>query len=41
MSVWKSDEKLLIFASLICPSKNHFVLEVLSSIRPVFHHQMN
>ena len=21
MSVWKSDEKLLIFASLICPSK--------------------
>ena len=31
--VWKSDEKLLIFASLISPSKITFVWEVISSIR--------
>ena len=34
MSVWKSDEKLLSFASLISPSKIiNFVWEVISSIR--------
>ena len=32
MSVWKSDEKLLSFASLISPSKIFF-WEVISSIR--------
>ena len=31
MSVWKSDEKLLIFASLISPSK--IILFVISSIQ--------
>ena len=30
--LWKSDEKLLIFASLISPSKITFVWEVISSI---------
>ena len=34
LSVWKSDEKLLSFASLISPSKIiNFVWEVISSIR--------
>ena len=33
MSVWKSDEKLLIFASLLSPSKIFFSGEVISSIR--------
>ena len=32
MSVWKSDEKLLIFASLISPSKI-ILFEITSSIR--------
>ena len=33
MSVWISDEKLLIFASLISPSKKDFVWEEISNIR--------
>ena len=35
MSVWKSDEKLLIFASLISPSKiilSYVVREVIASM---------
>ena len=33
MSVWISDEKLLIFASLISPSRIIFFCEVISSIQ--------
>ena len=33
MSVWKSDEKLLIFAFLISPSKINFLEKFILSIR--------
>ena len=40
MSVWKSDEKLLIFASLISPSKNILFDKKYQEFHAVFHHQM-
>ena len=39
MSVWKSDKKLLIFASLIFPSKIILFVKY-QAIDTVFHHQM-
>ena len=40
MSVWKSDEKLLIFASLISPSKKILFDKKDQEFHAVFHHQM-
>ena len=40
MSVWISDEKLLIFASLISPSKMILFEKKYQTFDPVFHHQM-
>ena len=40
MSVWISDEKLLIFASLISPSKIILVEKKYQTFDTVFHHQM-
>ena len=40
MSVWISDEKLLIFASLICPSKMILFEKKYQTFDTVFHHQM-
>ena len=39
MSVWKSDEKLLIFAFLISPSKINFLEKLYQAFDTVFHHQ--
>ena len=41
MSVWKSDEKLLIFASLISSSKIILFEKYYQAFDTVFHHQMN
>ena len=40
MSVWKSDEKLLISASLISPSKLISFEKKYQAFDTVFHHQM-
>ena len=40
MNVWKSDEKLLIFASLISPSKIILSEQKYQAFNTVFHHQM-
>ena len=40
MSVWKSDEKLLIFASLISPSKIILFEKYYQAFDTVFHHQL-
>ena len=40
MTVWKSDEKLLIFASLISPSKNILFDKKYQAFDAVFHHQL-
>ena len=40
MSVWISDEKLLIFASLIFPSKMILFEKKYQTFDTVFHHQM-
>ena len=40
MSVWKSDEKLLIFVSLISPSKIIFLEKKYQAFDSVFHQQM-
>ena len=40
MSVWISDEKLLIFASLISPSKKILFEKKYQTFDTVFHHQM-
>ena len=40
MSVWISDEKLLIFASLISPSKMLLFEQKYQTFDTVFHHQM-
>ena len=40
MSVWISDQKLLIFASLISPSKMILVEKKYQTFDAVFHHQM-
>ena len=40
MSVWISDEKLLIFASLISPSKMILFAKKYQTFDTVFHHQM-
>ena len=40
MSVWISDEKLLIFASLISPSKTILLEKKYQTFDTVFHHQM-
>ena len=40
MSVWISDEKLLIFASLISPSKKILFEKKYQTFDAVFHHQM-
>ena len=40
MSVWKSDEKLFIFASLISPSKIILFERWYQPFDTVFHHQM-
>ena len=40
MSVWISDEKLLIFASLISPSKKILFEKEYQTFDTVFHHQM-
>ena len=40
MSVWISDEKLLIFASLISPSKIILFEKQYQAFDTVFHHQM-
>ena len=40
MSVWISDEKLLIFASLISPSKMILFEKKYQTFETVFHHQM-
>ena len=40
MSVWISDEKLLIFASLISPSKMILSEKKYQTFDTVFHHQM-
>ena len=41
MSVWISDEKLLIFASLISPSKVILFEKKYQTFDTVFHHQRN
>ena len=40
MSIWISDEKLLIFASLISPSKMILFEKKYQTFDTVFHHQM-
>ena len=40
MSVWKSDEKLLIFASLISPSEIILFEKYYQGFDTVFNHQM-
>ena len=40
MSVWISDEKLLIFASLISPSEMILFEKKYQTFDKVFHHQM-
>ena len=40
MSVWKSDEKLLSFASLISPSKINLFEKQYQALDTVFDHQM-
>ena len=40
MSVWISDEKLVIFASLISPSKKILFEKKYQTFDTVFHHQM-
>ena len=40
MRVWKSDEKLLIFASLFSPSKNILFDKKYQAFDAVFHHQL-
>ena len=40
MSVWISDEKLLIFASFISPSKTILFEKKYQTFDTVFHHQM-
>ena len=40
MSVWISDEKLLIFASLISPSKMILFEKKYQTFDTVFHHQV-
>ena len=40
MSVWKSDEKLLIFTSLISPSKIILFEMQYQAFDTVFHHRM-
>ena len=40
MSVWISDEKLLIFASLISPAKMILFEKKYQTFDAVFHHQM-
>ena len=40
MSVWKSDEKLLIFSSSIFPSKIILFDKKYQEFEAVFHHQM-
>ena len=40
MSVWISDEKLLIFVSLISPSKMILFEKKYETFDTVFHHQM-
>ena len=40
MSVWKSDEKLLIFASLISSSKIILFEKQYQAFETVFHHEM-
>ena len=40
MSVWISDKKLLIFASLISPSKMILFEKKYQTFDTVFHHQM-
>ena len=40
MSVWISDEKVLIFASLISPSKMILFEKKYQTFDTVFHHQM-
>ena len=40
MSVWKSDEKLLIFASLISPSKILLFEKQYKAFNTMFHHQI-
>ena len=40
MSVWISDEKLLIFASLISPSKMILFEKKYQTFDAVFHHRM-
>ena len=40
MSVWISDEKLLIFVSLISPSKMILFEKKYQTFDTVFHHQM-
>ena len=40
MSVWISDEKLLIFASLISPSKMILFKKIYQTFDAVFHRQM-
>ena len=40
MSVWISDEKLLIFASLISPSKMILFEKKYQTFDTVYHHQM-
>ena len=40
MSVWNSDEKLLIFTSLISPSKIILFEKEYQAFDTVFHHQM-
>ena len=40
MRVWKSDEKLLIFASLISPSVIILFEKYFQAFDTVFHHQM-
>ena len=39
MSVWKSDEKLLIFAFFISPSKINCLENLYQAFDKVFHHQ--
>ena len=40
MSVWKSDEKLLVFAFLISPFKIILFGKRYQAFHTVFHHQM-
>ena len=40
MSVWKSDEKLLIFASLISPAKIILFEKYYQAFDTVFHHHI-